>query len=339
MHFLAGEQLWLLAMLPLLAAGYLWALRKRKQVVLSYPALSLVRRALAAGEQWRRHVPPTLLLLALAAMIIAGARPATTVLLPVDGRLVVLTMDVSGSMRAEDILPNRLEAAQAAAKAFVQTLPASTRVAVVAYAGSAHLVQAPTSSRREVHAAIDSFQLQRATAIGDGLIVALGTVFPLEGISVAGFVARPGSRPDAAPAQPAAHESGSYRQAAIVLLSDGQNTSGVDPIAAARYAAQRGVRVYTVGFGTPEGATIQAFGWTARVQLDEGTLQAIAQITGASYHCAQDAVELGDVYAQLREELVLEKSEREISALFANVAAALTLVAAALSVLWLGRVV
>jgi Ca-activated chloride channel family protein len=340
MRFLSAYQLWLLLLLlPLLVIGYLWLQAKRKRIVLGYSNLGLVRQALAGTATWRRHIPPTILLIAIASMIIAGARPVMDVLLPTARKTIVLAMDVSGSMQATDVYPTRLAASQAAAKEFVSNLPEAVRVAVVAYAGSAHLVQAPTRDRAAVMDSIDAFQLQRATAIGNGIIVALGTIFPAEGIDVSSFSARGtkylGSGDEIGLAGAAV---GSYGAAAIVLLSDGQNTSGIDPIEAARFAARRGVRIYTVGFGTRQGATINMNGWTMRVQLDEDALKKVARLTGAAYYRASDQMELSAAYEALTHELVMEKAEREVSGLFANIATVLTLLAAALSIAWFGRV-
>jgi Ca-activated chloride channel family protein len=272
-------------------------------------------------------------------MVLAGARPVMEVTLPTARKTIVLAMDVSGSMQATDVLPTRLKASQVAAKEFVSKLPSAVRVAVVAYAGSAHLVQAPTRNRADVVAAIDSFQLQRATAIGNGIIVSLGTIFPAAGISVASFTAQPGGYFDFDEPLRQQVPVGSYQPAAVVLLSDGQNTAGVDPLEAARFAANRGVRIYTVGFGTRQGSLISASGWQVRVQLDEEALQRIARLTGAAYYRAADGAELKAVYDSLADELVMEKSEREVSGLLATAAAALTLLAVMLSVAWFGRVV
>jgi Ca-activated chloride channel family protein len=339
MRFLSAYQLWLLLLLPLLVIGYLWLQAKRKRIVLGFSNLSLVDQALAGTATWRRHIPPTILLVAIASMIVAGARPFMEVVLPTARKTIVLAMDVSGSMQATDVFPSRLAASQAAAKQFVSKLPETVRVAVVAYAGSAHLVQAPTRDRAAVMGSIDAFQLQRATAIGNGIIVALGTIFPAEGIDASSFSAG-GTKYLAGEDEIGVTGAavGSYRVAAIVLLSDGQNTSGIDPIQAAKFAASRGVRIYTVGFGTRQGGTINKNGWTMRVHLDEDALKEVASLTGGAYYRASDQMELSAAYEALTHELVMEKVEREVSGFFANIAMVLTLIAASLSILWLGRV-
>jgi Ca-activated chloride channel family protein len=339
--FIWPEMLWALLAIPLLVLLYVWLLRRRKKTALRYASLSLVKEALGARSAWRRHVPPVLLLIALTALLLAGARPAAVIALPSQSQTIMLAMDVSGSMRATDVQPNRLVASQEAAKAFIGELPRSVRVGVVAFAGSAAVVQAPTLSREDVAAAIDRFQLQRATAIGSGLVLSLATIFPDAGIDLSQITGQrnmppaPGDKPKPpfTPVPP-----GSYTSAAIILLTDGQRTTGPDPIEAAKMAADRGVRVYTVGIGTKDGETIAFEGWSMRVRLDEETLKSIANITRADYFYAGTAADLKKVYQGLSTRLVVEKKETEISALFAALGALLVVIAAGLSVWWFGRV-
>ena len=339
--FLWPEMLWGLCAIPLLTLLYVWLLRRRKKTTLRYASLSLVKEALGARSAWRRHVPPALLLVALSALLLAAGRPAVVIALPSQSQTIMLAMDVSGSMRATDVHPNRLVASQEAAKAFVAELPRSVRIGVVAFAGTAAVVQAPTLSRDDVNASIDRFQLQRATAIGSGIVLSLATIFPDAGIDLAQITGQrnmppaPGDKPKP-PFTPVA--PGSYNSAAIILLTDGQRTSGPDPIEAAKMAADRGVRIYTVGIGTKDGETIAFEGWSMRVRLDEETLKNIANITRADYFYAGTAEDLKKVYQGLSSRLVVEKKETEVSALFAALGALLVVVAAGLSVWWFGRV-
>ena len=178
MSFQWPELLWGLALLPLLVAAYAWQQRRRKRLALRYASLSLVRDALARGPGWRRHVPPALLLVAIALMIVATARPEGEVTLPTKQETIILAMDVSGSMRATDVQPSRIAAAQEAARAFVGDQPRTTRIGIVTFAGTAALVQPPTHSREDLLAAIDRFQLQRGTAVGSGILVSLKTILP-----------------------------------------------------------------------------------------------------------------------------------------------------------------
>jgi Ca-activated chloride channel homolog len=344
MTFMWPEALWFMLALPLLLAGYLWVLRRKKKQAVSYANLAMVREAMGAGQRIRRHIPPFLFFLALTAMLLALARPQATITLPTQHETVILAMDISGSMRATDVEPNRLVAAQNAAKQFVAEQPDNVRVGVVAFAGTATVAQAPTRSREDVIAAIDRFQLQRATAIGSAIIVSLATLFPDHGLDVGqmmygadnnrrGGAAPKDDRPAHKPVPP-----GSYASAVIILLTDGQRTTGPDSIAAAKLAAERGVRIYTVGVGTPEGKIIGFEGWSMRVRLDEETLKAVADITRGEYFYAGNAVDLKKVYQALNAKLVLERKKTEVTALFSGLAALLAVISAALSLAWFHRI-
>ena len=346
MTFLWPQFLWLLLTLPLLVLLYLWLLRRRKALTLRYASLSIVKEAMGKGPGIRRHIPPVLFLLALAAMLVAAARPFAVVTLPSQQETIILAMDVSGSMRATDVKPNRLVASQVAAKAFLEELPRNVRVGIVAFAGTAQVVQPPTLSREDLVAAIDKFQMQRATAIGSAIVIALAELFPDQGIDL-DAVARASGRPramaiDAAPKKPQKEFTpvapGSYNSAAIILLTDGQRTTGVDTLEAAKMAADRGVRIYTVGIGTVDGETIGFEGWSMRVRLDEETLKKIALQTQGEYFYAGTAENLKAVYEKLGSRLTVEKKETEVSGLLALVAAVLALLAGGLSMLWFNRV-
>lgn len=346
MTFLWPQFLWLQLALPLLILLYVWLLHRRKKLALRYASLSIVKQALGKGSGLRRHLPPLLWLLALAAMLLAAARPLAVMTLPSQQETIILAIDVSGSMRAADVQPNRLVAAQNAAKAFLAELPRTVKVGVVSFAGTASLVQAPTTNREDLVAAIDRFQLQRGTAIGNGIVVSLAALFPDAGIDLGELTYGGGRRlrglaidqpaNDPKPFTPVA--PGSYNSAAIILLTDGQRTTGVDSLEAAKMAADRGVRVYTVGIGTVDGETIGFEGWSMRVRLDEETLKAIARQTQADYFYAGSAADLKKVYETLGSRLTVEKKETEISALLALLAAALSLLAAGLSLWWFGRI-
>jgi Ca-activated chloride channel family protein len=346
MTFLWPEFLWLLLVLPLLVALYVGLLRRKRKQALRYASLSIVREAMGTGPQLRRHIPPLLFLLAIAAMLLAAARPFAVVTLPSQHKTIMLAMDVSGSMRATDVLPSRLEAAQSAAKAFLTDLPRGVKVGLVAFAGSAQVAQIPTLNREDLVSAIDRFQLQRGTAIGNGIVLSLATLFPDADIDL-GAMALGRDRPKGVSIdQPAKGDKklfvpvapGSYGSAAIILLTDGQRTTGVDSLEAAKLAADRGVRVYTVGVGTVSGETIGFEGWSMRVRLDEETLKAIANKTQADYFYAGTAADLKKVYETLSSRLTVEKKETEISGLLALVAAVLAIASAGLSMLWFNRI-
>jgi len=345
MNFLWPQFLWLLLAVPVLILLYLWLLRRKKKMAIRYASLSIVREAMGPAQHFKRHLPPLIFLLAMVAMLIGSARPLAVVTLPSNQQTIVLAIDVSGSMRAADVQPSRLEAAQAAAKSFIADLPRTVKVGVVAFAGSAQVAQLPTTNHEDLTAAIDSFQLQRGTATGNGLVMALSTLFPDAGIGIDDFA--PQSTKKGVPIEQANKDPkkefkpvapGSYTSAAIIMLTDGQRTTGVDPLDAAKMAADRGVRVYTVGVGTVDGETIGFEGWSMRVRLDEDTLKAIANKTQAEYFYAGTAEDLKKVYNTLSSRLTVEKKETEVSSLFALAAAALALLAAGLSLLWFNRI-
>jgi Ca-activated chloride channel family protein len=350
MRFLWPDLLWLLLGAPALVAAYLYALARKKPAV-QYASLRLIRDAIGRAS-WRRHVPPLLFLFALLAAIVAIARPSTVFLLPSQQQTIVLAIDVSRSMLATDVAPNRITAAQAAAKSFIEELPKDVRVGVVTFAGTAAVVQTPTDNRDDLLAAIDRFQLQRATATGSGLLVSLALLRPDAGIDLESIVfdsafsrwggggapidrarkADKAGKKELAPVAP-----GSYTSGVIIMMSDGRRTTGPDPVQAAKMAADRGVRVYTVGFGTREGATVESYGFSFYARLDEEALKAVADITNAEYFYAGTAADLRAVYQKLNSKLAMERKDTEVSALFSIVAALFAFVAALLSLLWFHR--
>ena len=341
MTFLWPELLWGLLLVPLVVLLYVWLLRRRKKTALRYANLALVKEAMGKSVAWRRHLPPALMLLAVAALLVAAGRPMAVISLPSQQETIMLAIDVSGSMRATDVLPDRITAAKEAAKTFVTELPRNVRIGVVQFAGTAAVVQAPTLSRDDVTAAIDRFQLQRGTATGSGIMLSLATIFPDAGIDLSQITGQRNMppapndkpRPEFTPVAP-----GSYSSAAIIMLTDGQRTTGPDPLEAAKMAADRGVRVYTVGVGTKDGEIIGFEGWSMRVRLDEDTLKQISTLTRAEYFYAGTAADLKKVYQGLSTRLIVEKRETEVSGLFAAAGALLVMLAAGLSVWWFGRV-
>jgi len=347
MTFLWPQFLWLLVAVPLLVLVYAWLLRRKKKLALRYASLAIVKQAMGPGMGWRRHVPPALFLLALALMLLAASRPLAVVTLPSDHATIVLAMDVSLSMRANDVKPNRLVAAQDAAKAFLQELPKNIRVAIVTFAGTAQLVQPATLNREDLVAAIDRFQMQRGTAVGSGLVVALQELFPDEDIDLSAMIYGSSSKRGKSLDEPSAEKKpkkefvpvapGSFESAAIVLLTDGRRTTGVDTQEAAKLVADHGVRVYSVGLGTVNGE-VQGFeGWSMYLRLDEPSLKAVAFATQGEYYYAGNAGDLKKVYEKLGTRLQVDKKETEISSLLALVAAVLAITAAALSLVWFNR--
>jgi Ca-activated chloride channel family protein len=316
MHFLWPQSFWLLAIAPGLVAAY--------RLLLKGAARHRGLQVAQPGRRLVRHVPPALFGVAMVLLLAAMARPTLPVMLPVDTATVILAMDISGSMRAEDVAPTRLGAAKAAAHDFISRLPSSVRVGVVAFSDDAYLAQQPITDRDETVAAIDWLQPQGGTAIGSGLLMSLRALFPEER-----FV-------DARPAAPRrAAEGKTY---AVVLLTDGQNITGVDPLDAARLAASLGVRVYTVGIGTPNGRIGDERGLRTFVGIDEKSLMQIAALTGGEYFYASSAPDLRRVYASLGSRVVLAKTETEVGALLCAAAALAATLSAGLSLFWFGRV-
>lgn len=347
MQFLWPDLLWLLLFVPVLVAAYVYALRRRKKVALRYASLTLVRDALGPAQSLRRHLPPFLVLLALVCALIGVARPSAVFTLPSEYQTIVLAVDISRSMRASDMLPSRLGAAQKAVKDFIHDLPHNVRVGIVTFAGTAAIVQTPTQNRDDLLAAVDRFQLQHNTATGSGLLMALSLLLPDAGIDIEAasfdpsFSRRAGPTPldtarDAKDFKPV--PPGSYTAGAIVLLSDGRRTMGPDPLAAAKMAAERGVRVHTVGFGSKGGGPAALDDVVIYMRFDEESLKAIAGITEGEYFHAGSAADLHKIYNTLTSKLALERARTELSALFGAAAALFAVLAAALSVLWVHRV-
>jgi Ca-activated chloride channel family protein len=347
MFFLWPQYLWLMLALPLLPVVYVWLLRRRRKLAVRYSSIGAVREA-AAGRSWRRHVPPVLLLLACCAMLVGAARPVARVPMPWARTTIMLAVDVSLSMRVSDVKPTRLAAAQDAAKLFLRDLPKKIEVGLVTFAGSSQVAQAATLDRESLVTAIDAFQMQMGTAVGNAIVLCLAELFPDHGLDVGemtfGASKRYGrslddkARPKVTPKQITPVAPGSYNSAAIILLSDGRRTTGVDTLAAARMAAERGVRIYVVGLGTASGDARTAEGMPIYMQLDEPTLREVARMTAGEYHQAGSAEKLRSVYEDLGSRVQVLTRETELTALLAIVAALLAVTAAALSVLWFGRI-
>lgn len=334
--------LWTLLAVPALIALYVWAQRRRRKYALRYASLSMVKEALGSGPGLRRHIPPALTIAALALMLAGVARPYAEIQVPSQEGTVILAMDVSGSMQATDVQPNRMEVAKSAAKAFVLKQGENLRIGVVSFSSDASVVQSPTTDHSLVIEAIERLRPQRATAIGRGILVSLDAIFE-------GSEDEPPSykwlRPDAQPAPGEAAPVASPRgrnipraAATIVLLTDGQNNQYPPPLTIVEEASSRGVRVYTIGLGTPQGTVLRIQGRSVRTRLDEDTLKRVAALTDAQYYNATNEAELRGVYENLSLELVLRKEKQEVSALFAAGAALLTILAAGLSLRWFGRI-
>lgn len=349
MIFLWPEMLWLLLIVPGLVAAYLLLLHRKKMLAQRYASLSVVKEAMGDARRTRHHVPPLLLLLALTLMLIAIARPTSMIMLPSRYATVVLAIDTSGSMRAGDIAPSRIAAAQEAVQSFVDEQPRNTRIGVVSFADTASVVQPPTVNREDILSSLHRLQVDGRTALGSGILVSLKLIFPDVEFDLMSSNPRSGARytshgnpPDEAPTaktdgfKPV--QPGSDTSAVIILLTDGETNTGPDPIEATRMAAERGVRVFTVGIGTHDGEISHQAGWFLNVSLDEKTLKEIASMTHAEYFYGGTAMDLTKIYKKLNSKLILEKKENEITALFVVAAAIMAMLSGFLSLLWFNRI-
>ncbi len=348
MFFQWPQNLWLMLVVPLLPAAYVWLLRRRGKLAVRFSSLEVVRAA-ALGRNWRRHLPAALLLLACSMLLLAAARPVASVPLPWARSTIILAMDVSLSMRVNDVKPTRLAAAQEAAKLFLRDLPKNIEVGLVTFAGSSQVAQAATLDRAPLVAAIDGFQMQRGTAIGNAIALSVAELFPDHGINVADmtFGGKPRGRSlddvnqgkgKSAPKQITPVTPGSHPSAAIILLTDGRRTTGIDTLEAAKLAADRGVRIHVVGLGSADGGSYAAEGMAMYLQLDEPTLREVARMTGGDYHQAGTAEKLRGVYETLGSQMQVVKRETDLAPLMALTAALLAMVAGFLSMLWFGRI-
>ncbi len=351
MDLLWPGSLLLLGVLPALVAVYIWVLRRRRSGV-RYSSLSLIREALPRSSRVRRHLPFALFVLALASLVVAMTRPVAIVSVPADQTTVILAMDVSRSMCATDIAPNRLLAAEDAAAAFVEGQGAGTRIGIVAFAGFAEIVQSPTTDQEVLLDVIESLTTGRRTAIGSAILESLDAIAEIE----AGVAASDhGDVPPAVVPEPV--PAGAYAPAIIVLLTDGANNAGPVPVEAAQQAAARGVRVYTIGFGTVDpgpanrscgprlvggepalpngqGGDPQGGGGGFRRAIDEPTLIAVAEATGGTYYPAESADELDAVFQSLPTNLITNHEVTEISVAFAALGALVLALALLLGQAW-----
>ncbi|MCU0508048.1 MAG: VWA domain-containing protein [Anaerolineae bacterium] len=337
MKFLWPFALLALALIPLLILLYLTVQRRRRRYAVRYSSLSLLRAAIPAQSKVRRYLPMALFLVALASLAVALARPVTVTRVPAGRATVMLALDVSGSMRQNDIPPSRLVAAKQAALEFIDKQKNTNQVGIVAFTGIAQLVQTPTTDSDALAKAVRNLTTGRGTAIGDGIVTALETIDDFAQATVA------------APT-PGAPAAGDYRPDIIVLLTDGVATTGVDPLEAAQRAAEGRVRVYTIGFGTEQGGQFEGGGGPGqgmggmsrdtggfgprRWGIDEESLKAIASMTGGEYYTATSARELQKVLDSLPTVLISREETLEITVAFALVAALLVAAAVLLSQFW-----
>jgi Ca-activated chloride channel family protein len=336
----------LLGLIPLLIAVYVWMLRRRRRFAVRYSSLALVREALSRPSRLRRHLPFALFLTGLASLVMALGRPTAIVKLPSGQATIILAIDVSRSMCSTDIRPNRLKAAEAAALSFIQNQQSRTQIGVVAFAGFAELIQPPTSDQALLQSAVDSLITGRRTAIGSAILKSLDAIAEIdENVAPSLTAASPGIAPTPVP-------RGAYAPAIVVLLTDGVSNAGPLPLEAAQQAVDRGVRVYTIGFGTESesstfggpqcldrdpffgGPQLGGGGGRFRRGIDEATLKQVADMTGGTYYSAESADELQEVFRNLPTYLIAKHETTEMSVAFAAAGTFLAAIAIVLSQMW-----
>jgi Ca-activated chloride channel homolog len=354
MAFLWPVALLLLLVVPALVGAYVWILRRRPRPALRYSSLSLVHQALPGSSRVRRHLPFALFAVAAGVMVMGMGRPVAIVSVPSGQTTIVLSIDVSGSMCATDIAPTRLEAAEAAAARFIEGQGANTQIGIVAFAGFAEIVQSPTNDRELLLDAVRSLTTGRRTAIGTGLLKAIDAIAEVDPNV-------PPSRTESSPGTPPVPVlPGAYVPDIIVLLTDGASNAGPAPVEAAQQAVDRGIKVYTIGFGTAQGG---AFGGVCAQQflgrepiffpgfggggagapqggtgfrrgIDEVTLKKVAEVTGGEYYPAESSGELQSVFDKLPTYLILKHEVTELSSVFMALGAVLVTVAVVLGRAW-----
>lgn len=344
----------LLFIIPLIIAMYIWIQRRKRRYAVPYSSLMLIRQALPKRSHWRRHLPFALFLFALTCLIIALARPAAQIEVPLSRTTIILALDVSRSMCATDVSPNRLSVAQEAAIAFIKNQVAGTQIGIVAFGGFAEIIVSPTRDKEILQEAVTNLTTSRGTAIGSATLKSIDAIAEINtAVAPSGLnLGDEASDPET--------ELATYQPDIIVLLTDGANTRGPDPLSAAQQAANRKVRVYTIGFGTTKftemvctqrqlgvdafsedfgrrsgggfgggGGNFQRF-----LFIDEPTLQAVADITGGEYYRAENTDQLYEVFLNLPSQIILQMENLEISVFFSALAAIFTLLAISLSLLW-----
>ena len=352
MTFLWAGLLLAVVVVPLLVAAYLWSQRRRRPAAARYSSVALIREAMPGSSRVRRHLPFALLTAAVTALVLALGRPAMVLSVPTNQTTIILAMDVSGSMCSTDIAPTRLQAAEQAAIAFVTGQQARTQIGIVAFSGFAAVVQPPTSDQRVLTDAIRSLTTGRRTAIGSGLLAAIDAIADVDpNVARSVIPGRPGAEPP--PVLP-----GAYAPDIVVLLTDGASNTGPDPADAAQQAVDRGIRVYTIGFGSADGGDLEpqcrqqflgnepggAFGGGLgggfgggsgfRRGIDEDTLRQVAMATGGTYYPAESAAELEKVFEGLPTTLITKREVVEVSAGFVGLGGLLAALALLLGRAW-----
>ena len=335
----------LLGLIPIIIGIYIWMLRRRQRFAVRFSSLALVRDAIPHQSRWRRHLPFGLFLIALASLIIAMGRPVSVAAVPTDQTTIILTIDVSRSMCSTDIPPSRLEAAEAAALSFIERQDSNTQIGIVAFSGFAELIQSPTTDTELLQAAVESLMTGRRTGIGSAILKSIDAIAEVDNN------VQPSDSSIPSGIQPTPLPQGAFVPDIIILLTDGVSNTGPSPLDAAQQAADRGVRIYTIGFGTanggsrpncpqqflgnePFGGRMQFGGGGFRRGIDEATLQLIADMTGGTYSSAESASELQKVFRELPSYLITKYEVMEISAAFTILGVIMAATAIFLRMIW-----
>lgn len=344
MSFLWARSLLLLGLIPLILIFYIWLLKRRRRFTVRYSSLSLLREAASHQSRWKRHVPFALFLLATTSLVLALGRPVATVTVPSNKATIILAIDVSRSMCSNDIPPNRLEAAKDAAQEFVRTETSNRQIGIVAFAGFAELIQPPTDNANLLESAVEGLVTARRTAIGSAILRSIDAIAEVDARVAPSYLSPDSTGQPQSTGEPVPH--------IIVLLTDGSSNAGPPPILAAQQAVERGIRVYTIGFGTTRNNSIMDCGdqfqendffggggfgpggGGFRREVDETTLRQIADVTGGAYYAASSAGELNNVFQNLPTYLIITRETIEISAFFTAFAVLAIILAMLLSLLW-----
>jgi Ca-activated chloride channel homolog len=340
MSFIWPFMLVLLILVPLFGILYVRLMARRRKIAASFSKLGFGPGAQAAPRA-RQAIPPTLFLSGMAILILALARPQSTVNLPRVQGTVILAFDVSGSMSADDLKPTRMEAAKAAAREFVKRQPTSVQIGVVGFSDSGFAVQAPSNDQNEIMGAINRLAPQRGTSLGHGIEASLNTItsamksgdsgpMPGEPLHLSNLTPEPTLAPTAMP-------PGSYTSAVVILLSDGDNNENPNPLNTAQTAADRGIRIYTIGIGSTAGTNLHVNGFTVFTQLNEDLLKQVSELTGGTYYNADSAAQLMDIYSHLNPQLFVKPEKMEVTSIFAGVSVLVLIAGALVSLLWYGR--
>lgn len=332
MSFIWPAMLYSLFVIPLGIAFYLFLQQRRRQFAARYGSFGLLSGS--TGLSLRRQIPPFFFLIGLTLLTLALARPQMIVSLPRQAGTIILAFDVSGSMAANDVDPTRMEAAKAAAQDFVQHQPPTVQIGVVAFSDNSFMVQTPTNDREAILAAINRLTPQRGTSLAHGILASLNAIAastePQPDEIYSDLLLTPTPTPTPLP-------KGIHTPAVIVLLTDGENNEPPDPLEAAQTAADRGVRLYPVGLGSPTGTTLDINGFTVYTQLNEVMLQQIAQITEGTYYTAQSEEDLRSVYADVGSTLIFKPEKTEITSILAGLGLLVLLMGGGFSLWWFNR--